>query len=497
MINKTPTDTTDETQELLNDEALQDIKAKSVSGAVSYFARTIFLQAIGFITALVLTEYFSPAEFGIFGYVTQFIGLLIFFSDIGLAAALIQKKQEPTEREMQTVFTIQQLLSWSIFVIVLLIAQNGFIQNRVGEAGIWVLLAMGISFPLASFKTISSVILERQLNFSRLVIPQIIEQIIFNGLLIYLALSGFGVVSYAYAIIVRSIVGAIVMFYLQPWKMRFGFDKSSAKALLQFGGKFQLNDFLARIKDNLFYLALGTYFTPTQFGYISWSKNWSMYPYNLTVQNVMSITFPTFSRLQHNKDALKRAIEKSLFFITLTIFPILIGMSIFLQPLLIVTDRQEKWGPAVISFIFFTLSIGWSAVSSPLTNTLNAIGKVGVTLKLMIMWTVLTWTITPLAIYYWGYDGVAIASFIIATTSLIPVYYVKQVVNIDFKEQVWRQTLGAGIMAVVGLAGMQLWTQSFTWLVAGGMLTGVSYVGIIAMTGYQKLLSEVQSLRRR
>lgn len=493
--NQTPADTTDEVSELLDEKALQDIKAKSVSGAISYFVRTLFLQGIGLVTAIVLSEYFSPADFGIYGYVTQFIGLLIFFSDIGLAASLIQKKNEPTTEELRTVFTIQQGLSWFIFAIVLLLSTTHIISDKVGMAGAWVFLALGISFPLASLKTVSAVKLERELNFSRLVIPQIIEQIVFNVLLVFLAFRGAGVIAYAYAILARSVIGAATMFYLEPWKIGFGFNKAAAKELLHFGGRFQLNDFLARIKDNLFYLALGWYFTPTQFGYISWAKNWSMYPYNLTVQNVMLITFPTFSRLQHNKQALQRAIEKSLFFITISIFPILVGMALFIQPLLQVVHREAKWGPAVMSFIFFSLSIGWSAVSSPLTNTLNAIGKVGITLKLMIMWTGLTWILTPLAIYFYGYNGVAISAFFIAFTSLLPVYYVKQHVPFNFFEQVWRQTVAVGIMAAVGLVGMNYWTQSFYWLILGGMLSGGSYLLILLITGKEKILAEVKSLK--
>src|SRR3989304_2935435 len=100
MIHQTAIDTTDEVEELLNDEAeIAQIKQRSVAGAVSYFLRTIFLQLIGLVSVFVLSAFFSPEDFGIYGFVIQIIGLLIFFSDIGLAAALVQKKTEPTKEE--------------------------------------------------------------------------------------------------------------------------------------------------------------------------------------------------------------------------------------------------------------------------------------------------------------------------------------------------------------------------------------------------------------
>ena len=122
------------------------------------------------------------------------------------------------------------------------------------------------------------------------------------------------------------------------------------------------------LKISYIFLVLGSYFPLKEFGYIQWAKNWSMYPYNLTVQNVMSITFPTFSRLQAHKDLLKKAIEKSVYFISALIFPILAGMSIFIYPLTIVFADYQKWQPAVFSFVFFSLSVAWSAISTPLNQ---------------------------------------------------------------------------------------------------------------------------------
>jgi hypothetical protein len=93
------------------------IKSKSVSGAASYFGRTILLNIVGLGSALLLSKFLSPEDFGLYGLVIQVIGILIFFSDIGLAAALVQKKEEPSTQDYATVFTVQQILSWLIVVI--------------------------------------------------------------------------------------------------------------------------------------------------------------------------------------------------------------------------------------------------------------------------------------------------------------------------------------------------------------------------------------------
>ncbi len=504
-----------------SDQFLQDVKRKTVRGALSYFGRTIFLQAIGLVASLLLSKYLGPEEFGVYGFVTQIVGLLVFFSDIGLAAALVQKKQEPTEDDYATAFTVQQLLSWLIVgITVVLISSQGsnvlrlgvcavrlspvgcvwnrtdsIIAEKTGEVGNWLALALALAFPLASLKTVPSLQLERKLDFQKLVIPQIVEQISFNVVLIFLVISGQGLWSYVAATYVRSISGVIVMFGVKWWRPHFAWNRSSLDTLLHFGAKFQLNDFLARIKDQFFYLALGYVLPLREFGYISWAKNWSMYPYNLTVQNVMAITFPTFSRLQHDPKLLGRVVEKTLFFISLAIFPILVGMCVFIGPLTVLEPKYLKWQPAVLSLILFTLSIGWGALSTPLINTLNAIGQINTTLKLMLMWTGLTWLLTFPLLWWLGFNGVAWAAIIISFTSILPIWEVKKHIPLRVWDSVWRQLAAAVVMAAVGWGGQLLWQTSWVWFILGSVLTSASYLLTLMLIGWSRLRLELTSLR--
>ncbi len=495
MINQTAADTTEDLEEALSHEEVQTIKNRSVVGALSYFVRTAFLQGIGLVSAMILSAFFSPEDFGVYGYVTQIIGLLIFFSDLGLAASLIQKKDQPTKIDYQTAFTVQQLLSWLIVFISFVIIQTGLVQSKVGLEGKWILMALSLSFPLASLKTIPSIKLQRRLEFSKLVLPQIFEQISFHGILIFLAWRGMGAMAYTWAILARSIIGTITMLIIQPWQVGLVISKKALKNLISFGAKFQLNDFLARVKDQLFFLILGNFLPLKQFGFIQWAKTWSMYPYNLTVQNVMSITFPTFSRLQKRKDLLAKAINKSVFFISLAIFPILVGMAVFITPLTQVVSHYQKWQPAIPSFIMFTLSIGWSAISTPLVNTLNAIGRINKSLKLMVIWTVLTWVLTPLLIWQVGYHGVALASLLISFTSFLVIREVKKICSIDVWGNVRIQLISSVAMAFVGLIGLEFWSQSLVYFFLGAAVSGLTYLLIVFVIGRKKILTELESLR--
>lgn len=473
----------------------EKIKKKSVRGAFSYLIRTLLLNLISISALLYLSSALEPAEFGIFGIVTQFVGLLIFISDIGLAAALVQKKNEPSRQDFVTTFTIQQLLSWLIVFIALAVIWSGYLAVKTGVVGNWILLALAISFPLASFKTIPSILLERKLEYEKLVIPQIIETIVYNAVLVYLVWKGFGVLSFAYAVIFRSVAGLLVMYIIQPWRPGLAIYWKSL-SLFKFGLAFQANDILARIKDQFYFLALGYYFPLQTFGYIQWAKNWSMYPYNLTVQNVMAITFPTFARLQDNPTLLRKALEKTLYFVALVTFPLLAGMVLFFIPLTKLHLEYQKWLPAVVSLALFSFSVAWSAISTPMMNALAAMGKMTIVLTLMSFWTVATWVLTPILIWQFDYVGVALTAVLIGFSSLVPVWFMQKIVSFSFWNMIWRQIVATGVMIAVGWWSLTFWSTSYLWFISGIFVVGGAYLLTLLALDYKMLFKQISSVLR-
>jgi PST family polysaccharide transporter len=473
---------------------IQEIKRRSVKGVVSYGTRTLFLYGFTIVATGLLSAYLTPSDFGVYFVVSAVMGIFSFMSDIGLAATLVQKKQEPTLEELRTTFTVQQGLAITIFIISILLTPFWKQFANLDEKGVLLLYALAFSFIMASLKTIPSILLERKMEFGKIVIPQILETIVFYTIAVLLAREGRGVESYTFAVIARSIVGVISIYFIRPWQIGLAFTKDAFKKLLSFGAKFQLNDLLARIKDDVFVTVLARFIPAQEMGYIGWAKRWSMFPYQLSVNSVVAITFPTFSRLQDDPKRLAKAVEKSVFFISFLIFPVLVGMTILAPAIVRLIPAYQKWQPALLSLVFFCINIAWSAVSTPLTNTLNAIGKISTTLKLMVFWTAATWVLTPICIYLFGFNGVAIASAIIASSSFISIIIIKRILHIQLWDQVWRQLLASIIMMAGLYAGMAWWSMSFYWLFAGVIAGGMLYLIPFSLIGFAKLNTEVKSL---
>ena len=190
----------------MDDFELHAIATKSVRGAFALVSRSFILQLIGLVTSFILTVFLDPASFGIFFVVSSIIVFFNYFQDIGLAASLIQAKEEPTKEQLRTVFVTQQLLVLVMVIPALLFSSNIAHFYHLDEAGYILLIALLVSFVLTSLRTIPTILLERKLDYGKLVIPQILENLVYNLALIACAILGMKVASFTIAILLRSVV---------------------------------------------------------------------------------------------------------------------------------------------------------------------------------------------------------------------------------------------------------------------------------------------------
>ncbi len=427
---------------------LHSIKARSISGVVALTSRTFIIQIITFIATFALTVFLSPEIYGTFFLVSAVVNFLTYFADIGLAAALIQKKEAVTDDDLKTTFTIQQALVLTLLVI--LFSATPLIKTQYGlsSAGIYLMWSLGISLFLSSLKTIPTILLERELQFNKLIVPQILENLAFNITAVYLAWKGWGINTFTAAVLIRGIVGLAAIYVIAPWQPILGISKASLKKLLHFGLPFQLNTFLAVIKDDGMTIILGRIIGSAGLGYIGWASRWANQPLRFFMDNVTKVAFPAYSRVQHHPETLKKGIERTLFFLALLCFPIFVGMGILAKPLIDLIPRYQKWLPALIPLYLYLINAAFAVLSTPLTNALNAIGKIKITFKLMIMWTVLTWTLMPFMAIRFGYLGVSISAALISLSSIVVFVIISRLTHANFLLALKAPILGSLCLAI-------------------------------------------------
>ncbi len=446
----------------------------------------VILTFISGIGVLLLTTYLGPKEFGLYALVGSIIVILGYFSDIGLAASLIQKKDPPTKSDLQTTFTIQQGLVLLSVAVALVAAP--FIKSfySLGQSEYYLLLALLFSFFLSSLKSIPSILLERSLRFDRIMIVRIIESLVFNTTAVVLAIGGFGIVSYIPAVILQGLVGLGLIWFFSPWPVGLAFSKASLHGLLRFGLPYQTNSFLAVAKDQVINLFLWKIVGPVGIGLTNWGFYYSQMPQRLIMDNATRVAFPALSRLQDHPTEFKAATEKLLQFICLVIFPMLIGICLVWSHLAYLIPKWYKWQPALIPLYLYCFSAAISCLSTPLTNTLYAAGRAKIVTGLMVMWLILEWALKPTLAARYGYLGVSIAAAIISISSLVPFFIAHRIIKFDISKSLRTAVLSALVMTLFAL-----WTHSLG-IVFSTIITSLSYVFAVTIFGGKRLLADIK-----
>jgi len=463
------------------------ISHRAVSGVLVLTLRKFALRGISYLGSIFLARLLAPEIFGIFAIVSFIITFFGFFSDVGLGAALIQQKDPPTKDDLATTFTFQQLMVFLVVLTIYFLAPRIAGRYTLGIQGIWLIRVFSLSLFLTSLKTIPSILLERRLKFTKLIFPEIVEVVSFQFLAVGLSWAGYGVWSFIVGLLVRSFLGTVTLYLISPYKPSLAWNTKKIKRLIAFGIPFQLNGFIATIKDAVF---VGLVSGAAAVGYLNWAMTFSKLPI-LFMSDIFRVTFPTYSRIQHDKKLLKAAIEKTIRFTNLFLFPAVFLLAATAKPIVTIIFT-DKWLPALPAFYIHLFGILVVGVANTFMDTFWALGKTKIAIRLLIIYTVVNWATSVPLVYLYGFTGAMVGSVIVLYLSLpLTWYYMRQIIDIKVFENIW-----APITAAV-ISGIITWQLSFkaTNLISLiGLLVGGGTIYLLALIALepQRLFNDIK-----
>ena len=147
-----------------------------------------------------------------------------------------------------------------------------------------------------------------------------------------------------------------------------------------------------------------------------------------------------------------------------------------LAPTLVeIIPKYTKWNPALIALLFISVTSALASVTTPLTNTLNAIGKISITFRLMIMWTVTTWIFVPFLTIKYGLNGAAFGFTIVGLTSVVALFVISKYVSINYIQSVGKPVLATTIMGLLVFFVRSIIGTSLTQVILMVTVSLISY----------------------
>lgn len=442
--------TRDDDKSLINSESFQELKKKSLAGMGALFVRQILVKVIFFIGSIVLARILAPQVFGIYAIVNFVVTFFSTFGDVGIGAALIQKKGELGREELSTTFWLQQMLVWLVVAVVVIAAPLALkVYPTLPPVGVWLIRAMAVSFLFSSLKTIPAILMERNIDFKRIAWVDITENLAFQAVAISCAFMGFEAWSFVLAAITRALLGTVIIYALSPWRPSFHYRFESVKGLVRFGLPYQGNQLLNFIKDAVTPLFVGVYAGAAAVGYVNWARNFAFAPLVLS-ESFGRVAFPAFSKLQDDKELLARTIERSIRMMTLAMFPIM-GAMMALAPELIKVIFTDKWIPGLNAFYCFCMSPIAIGISLPLYSSILALGRSTILLVMSGWLILLEWTLGVTFVMMYGFTGAALTQLIIVPlfTYVYKMVLARNGINVKILRNVGAQFIVASLVVVV------------------------------------------------
>ncbi len=474
----------------------QDLKSKSLAGIGSLLRRQVFVYGFFFLGNIVLARILVPQLFGIYAIVSFVVQFFSTFSDVGIGAALIQKKDKLNNEELSTLFWLQQMLVFIVVILVFLTAPLVLrIYTTIPPESVWFIRVMALSFLFTSLKTVPAILMERAINFNKVAWVDILESAAFQVTAISLAFAGFGVWSFIVAALIQSVLGVILIYSLSSWRPSFQYNFKSARSLIGFGLPYQGNTILSFVKDAVTPLFVGVYAGAAAVGYVNWARSLAFAPLMLS-QSFGRVAFPAYARLQHDKVLLQDAVERSIRMMTLIMFPIT-TMLFALGPEITHVIFTDKWKPGLLAFYFYCTAPFIIGIMLPLYSAILSLGKSNILLKMASLLLILEWGLGVPFVLKFGFNGISFNQPII---SLIFFFIYKHILSEDkmhvavFKN-IYSQFIAALLSGVLVKAVMIMLIASVVTLIALFAIGGIFYVIFIFFLKKDMMIEVIQYIK--
>ncbi len=111
----------------------------------------------------------------------------------------------------------------------------------------------------------------------------------------------------------------------------------------------------------------------------------------------------------------------------------------------------------------------------------------------MMLWTTLTWVLTPILIFKYGYNGAALASALVASSSIIVIYIVKRVVKVRVLPNIFPALISSLAMGIVAY-NLSSSITSLPGLAAVILISACIYLLSIAILQGPKIVKNLNTI---
>lgn len=393
-------------------------------------------RGMGYIVQLILARLLLPQAFGLIGMATVFTSLIGTIGDLGLAAALIQLKQERISGvHYDTAFWLSLLFNSVVFLIFATaigpLAAAFYAQPLLNS----VVPILGLTECIRSLGIVPRIRLTRGLQFRTLTLVETAASVAGGISAVALAISGAGVWSIVAQGLIAAVIQLPVLWQVTGWRPRMTFSRRALSDVFGFSVFDVLQRTVNYLTNNVDYLLVGKLLGAEPLGVYTLAFMMT----DTFRQQIMAVSnrvmFPVYGRLQDDAVAIRGYYLKAIRYNSLLVTLAMLVLAGFARPLISVV-LGTRWESAAFPIQAIAIASTIHAIGGTSESVLRGIGRVRLNFRLSLAKTVAV-TIPAFAIfiYYLGINGAAMAVVIHKSVSrLMYQYYMRKLIGVTERD---------------------------------------------------------------
>ena len=432
--------------------------------------------------SIALARLLTPEVFGLYAILLFVISLGVRASELGLGAALIQRRDLDPATGLTAAFTATFGVALALGIMIAaaapLVARWPGVPGDVTTPLRW----LAVLVVLASFRMPATVLLERRLAYLELTAAETADTVTFYAVAVGAALAGAGLWSFVAGALAARAINLLVLWTAARWRPTFRWSWRELAPVLKFGVLFQGSVLVGIAGDAVVPTFVTAWSGVAGVGFLNWASALAFLP--LQVVSVAGrVLFPALSSLQADTARFAEATARALNRVTAVLYPAAALLFAGADPVVRLVFG-ETWMPAVPAVRCFCLSAFIGGTSTIFVHTLYSLGRADLVFRLNVVSAVLLWVITVALVPWLGFVGFAVASAALACAGVsYTATSVRRLVPVRILSAV-RVPLAASLGSAAVLAALvAVWIHDLTSLLVALGVSAAAYVLFAGLIG--------------
>lgn len=476
----------------------QNLKGKVVTGVFWNVVQLLVNRSFDFAIKLILARLLFPDQFGIVGMATVFTSFVQVFNDLGIGAALVQRKEEQlNEEHYHTSFWTGVIWSAGIYLLIFFVVAPlaaAFYKEPILNSIIPVLSIGVLSSPI---NLVHNAQLTKQMNFKKLAFISNVSTIFSGVLALILAYLGFGVWALVFNSVATFIVAMPLYFKATGWFPKFIWSKQAFHDIFGFGVYTTGTNLFNNLIQKVDYLLIGKLLSASALGTYTLAFVLTD-TFRSQLMNIMNkVMYPVYGKKQDDPISLKRYYLNVVKYNSVVIYPIMLFLVVLGEPF-IINFFGNKWQGTILPLKILALSVMVHMMVNSHGSLIRGLGRPKLEMNIQLFKALCLYVpLISLGIYQYGIIGAAYAYLVNKGFEvIIAQYFLKKLLNISFLELL--SALKAPLVASVVAFSISysIYNAKVHFIICAFSLA-VSYAGVIWLFMKSEINVQFQQYRKK